>query len=192
MGNGGMMENSFWVYLLYLAFAIVLFAGIFTLIIIKIRNRGKGKVSRKSIRCGNISMLFDKSGNVVIIPDVKDKFGAGRALDTPAFLDVPYNAAKLGQAVLCSMKLCESGTPGSDGELMSRLGFIGWKEFSEGRRNISVHYHDGYGIVFNTTKRKDDGAYQFNHPGFEKVMSADATDKELGEMILTLLPRCKA
>lgn len=58
-------------------------------------------------------------------------------------------------------------------------------------QNYSAYFDEKQGVVFNTTRRKDDGAYQFNHPGPEMVKVPDINDREIGDTLLALLPRCK-
>lgn len=185
------MNGDFNIYLSYIIMISCFLAGVLALIILKMRKRSVPKVKKSFILAGSISAFFDKEGNVTIIAYVKDKFGVGRATGYPLCLKYPYNAEKLGQLLRQSMKLCETGVPCSDIELMTNLGFNGWKEFTEGKRNISVHYQGGYGVVFNTTIRKSDGSYQFNNSGLENISRNDVTDKELGQTLLNLLPRCR-
>jgi hypothetical protein len=137
-----------------------------------------------------VSAFFDKEGNATVISYVKDKYGMGRATGVPLFLKSPYPEEKLGQIIRAAMKNCENGAACPDNELMSHLNFKGWKQFSEGRKNISIHYQEGKGIVFNTTRRKADGAYHFNYMG-EKRIENDVTDRELGKVTLELLQFCR-
>jgi len=185
------MNRDFTVYLFYIVLAVCLIIGLLVFIILKIKEHIAEQKKPEPIKCGNISVLFDQDMNVTIIPYAKDKYGRGKAVGGPQFLAQPYKPEALGRIVRYSMKLCEGGVTCTDNELMSRLSFKGWKEFSEGKRNISVHYQEKHGIVFNTTRRRDDGAYQFNYNGFEKIVNADARDGELGEILMLLLRRCR-
>ncbi|MCX7923801.1 MAG: hypothetical protein N3B21_17590 [Clostridia bacterium] len=185
------MEGNFYKYLFYIGVILFSLLGVLWLILRKVKGRARAKQSSQAIDSGSVSILFDKDENVTIIPYSKDKFGVGRAVGSPQFLNKPYNKENLGAIVKHSMNLSRNNIPCTDSELMSGLKSTGWKEFSYGKRNISIHYHEGYGIVFNTTRRNVDGAYQFNYHGFERIAPADVKNKELGEIILELLQRCR-
>lgn len=151
-----------------------------------------GKNSKvEPIKCGNISIMFDREMNVYIIPYVKDLSGMGKPADKPKKISNPYSKELLGNEIRKGMKACEKNIPCSDAEFMRSLGARGWKEFSEGKRSISIHYRESYGVIFNTTRRRVDGSYQFNKFGFEEVIRNDVSDKEIGETVLKLLQRCK-
>ena len=148
-------------------------------------------VNNEPIKYGNISVLFDRDKNVVIIPYVKDLSGMGKATDKPTILNYPYSKEELGATVRLNMKKCQKGVPISDSQFVNYLGSKGWKEFSEGKRNISIHYKEGYGVIFNTTRRRIDGSYQFNKFGYEKIVDNNINNNDLGNVIIELLPRCK-
>lgn len=186
------MGNDFSVYLVYIILIGGALLALMFLILKKIKNGSHSVAKAETIQNGNIGVFFDKDENVIIIPYAKDKYGVGRAVASPVLLNKPYNMEKLGLTIRCSMKLCENSEICSDNDLMAVLKFPGWKEFSEGKRNISVHYHEGYGVVFNTTRRRVDGSYQFNFFGFEHVVQSDIANKQLGEEVLSLLSRCRA
>lgn len=185
------MSTDFSGYLYNMILIACFLAFIIMLIVLKIKKRTRSIGKLNSIMAGSVSAFFDREGNVTIIAYIKDKFGVGRATGNPLYLNYPYTAGKLGELLRQSMKLCEGGVPCSDNDLMSNLGYKGWKEFTEGRRNISVHYQVGYGIVFNTTIRKPEGSYQFNNSSFENILKHDVEDKELGQNLINLLPRCR-
>ena len=189
-----MMDDNFIKYMLFIALISGCLVGGLILIILKLkkRNTKTSKVKYDEINGGSVSAFFDKGNNITIIPYVKDKFGVGRATTNSLPLGYPYTPEKLGQALRASMNSCISGIPSTDKELMASLKYNSWNEFSQGKRNISVHFQDGYGIVFNTTIRRYDGSYQFNYTGFDRIAKSDATNKELGEMLLNLLPRCRS
>ena len=185
------MGGTFSAYLIYIAL-IICFLAICA--ILPARNRkkkDKKNLRHEPVCCGNVSVFFDDDGNVTIIPYVKNKYGIGKAIANPAFLSHPYKAETLGKLVRASMKLCENGSAGTDEELMSKLNYRNWKEFSEGKRNISVHYDEKFGVVMNSTGRAADGSFQFNSPTYEKVLNGSASDKEIGEALIALLPRCR-
>lgn len=180
-------------YLLYLIFIPV--ASLLLLLAVFLRTRRREKQHRQKVQMpisgGNVSVFFGRDNHVVAIPYVKDKFGVGRAVIEVQFLRAPYKAETLGHMVRYALSLCKNGVPSRPDELMSRLGFNDWKEFSLGKRNISVHYIHGIGVVMNTTRRRRDGAYEFNDAGNERILSAETSDRELGQAILELLPRCR-
>jgi len=103
----------------------------------------------------------------------------------------PYSAERLGKAVRKAMNGCLTGTPCNNAELMAILEFNDWKDFSKGKRNISVHYNEQHGVVFNTTRRKADGSYHFNSLGLECTLPPDTRDRELGDALIGLLKRCR-
>jgi len=186
------MDNVFSIAL----FILILAAGIFLLMLFgfifsRLRSQNSSGEHSEPIRGGNISIFFDKNKNVVIIPYAKDKFGRGKAVENPIFLQYPYSADKLGKAVRLSMKLCESSLVRSSSELMSLLGVSDWQVFSEGRKNISIHYQEKYGIVFNTTRRMPDGAYHFNSQRHDRALPGNVSDRVLGDTLLALLPMCR-
>ena len=185
------MGGDYSAYLKY----IVLFACILAAVwffAARARRAKTGAIEKcAAIGSGSVSVLIDAAGDVTVIPYVKDKYGRGRALPAPVFLKRPYTPDLLGHNVRMAMKLCESGVPGTDGELMSKLGTMEWREFSRNKRNISIYCNPKHGLVFNTTRRKADGSYRFNYAGFERVLGFDAGDLELGRTILELLPRCR-
>lgn len=185
------MQSDYKTYLIYIFILIVVFFIIVLIIKSRAKKKNKKKNTIKAIDSGTIGVFFDKGKNVTIIPYVKDKYGMGRATGELIFLFFPYNDIKLGQAVRQGMILSARGKPGKDEDLMPKLGARSWKEFSEGKRNISVHFKEGHGIVFNTTRRIIDGSYQFNHFGFEKTTDNDITDEDLGFLMLQLLGRCR-
>jgi hypothetical protein len=185
------MLNDFGGYLFFLILLACILLGVLVFIIRKIVKHKRSITKPDPIQCGNLTVLFDMELNAVMIPYVKDKYGMGKATDSPKFLKYPYSKEQLGSTLRLCMKVCQNGTPCTNAELMTNLGFRNWKDFSEGKRNISVHYKEEHGIIFNTTRRNVDGAYQFNQFGFEKVINNNATDKEIGEVVFGLLPRCR-
>lgn len=140
---------------------------------------------------GSISVFFDRTGNVTIIPYVKDRFGTGRATSGVVFLKNSCSASKLGSAIRSSMESCRGAEPCTNRELLEKLKTRDWVAFSADKRNISIYYKDHYGIVFNTTTRKAEGVYEFNHNGAEKSLPPDTGDKVLGDTVLKLLKKCR-
>jgi hypothetical protein len=185
------MQSDYKTYLIYIFIILIIFLSIVLIVKSHLKKRKKRDIKLPVISSGNIGVFFNKEKDVTIIPYVKDKYGMGRATGELVSLNFPYNETKLGQAVRKAMALSACGKPGKDEELMNKLGSRNWKEFSEGKRNISVHFKDGHGIVFNTTRRIFDGSYQFNHFGFEKTINSEISDKNLGILLIQLLQRCR-
>lgn len=129
---------------------------------------------------------------MTVIAYAKDKYGIGRALENPQCLNAPYSPEKLGETIRSSMALYKKGLPCNSGELMKKLDFKDWKDFSKNRRSISIYYKQGVGIVFNTTTRTSDGAYRFNMNTYDITLPETVENKDLGNMILRLLARCRA
>lgn len=180
-----------------LVYLLIIFATAFTVIflplyvIMKIRKKSATATKPQNIECGNVSVFFDRVQNVVIIPYAKDKYGVGRALKSLEIINAPYTAPRLGNALRTAMNSCISAPKCDNSELMRILGSTGWKEFSKDKRSISVNLKENIGIVFNTTTRMPDGAYAFNNSGNELVKEPSASDRELGETLLSLLQKCR-
>lgn len=183
------MDREYLNYLIGIVLIIAFFIGIFVVTMGK--HRKKRKSGCTSINCGSVSVYFDNEDNVIIIPYVKDRFGVGRATSGVSILRKGLKPGKLGQLLRASMLYCRNAEFCTDKELMSRLGYQNWRDFSEGKRSIAVHFREGTGLVFNTTSRKKDGAYDFNSAGNELVMPPDSDDISLGRALLYLLPRCR-
>ena len=184
------MKNMLLFYLIVGAAIVVLLVLTVVLLILKKRKKKK-KTAVPGINYGNVSVFFDENNNAFVIPYSKDKHGVGRAVGRPMFLKAPYNPLVLGQTVRSSMSLCKKRKAYPDTKLMSSLKCKDWSEFSFKKRNISIYYKDRLGLVFNTTKRTQDGTYSLNFRGYEKVLSKEAGDIELGIVIMNLLERCK-
>ena len=161
-------------------------------VILHSRSRRAGKAKKLSaVIGGNISLFFDRVGNATLIPYVKDKYGNGKATSNVDTVRVPYPPDRLGYTVKKSLNGCKNGIPCTNKELLDILGVDDWKQFSEGKRNISVYFREGYGLVFNTTTGMQDGAYRFNINGAEKSIPADIEDAVLGNTLLQLLGNCR-
>lgn len=183
-------------YAKYLLMMIVIVPGaavIFAMLRFRMKRRStRPDVSCKPVEAGNISIFFDKQGNATIIPYVADLFGDGKATTDIMILHQPYKPANLGAAIRNSLASCRSSKPTGSAQLMEKLQFRGWKEFSEGKKNLSIYYKDGAGIVFNTTVRTSVGAYIFNSRGMEHFLPADATNEVIGSTSIELLKRCRS
>lgn len=185
------MNDDYGSYLVVIILLILVIAACFILAFYSRRKRpGRGK-KPLGVDGGNISVFFDRAGNAILIPYVKDKYGSGRATSRVATVKTPYPPEKLGYAVKTSLNGCKNGAPCTNRQLLDILEADDWMQFSEGKRNISVYFREGYGLVFNTTVRKPDGAYQFNVNGIEKAAPADVADEALGNLLLQLLVKCR-
>jgi hypothetical protein len=178
--------------------AILIVALVFSLLailvfifkFIRFKSRNEGKKKREIITGGSISLFFDIL-NVTVICYSLDKLGVGRAAGKPQYLKAPYKPERLGALVRYSLQLCKKPSAASDSELLKTLGQANWKSFTEGRKNISVFFRGGTGVVLNSTSRGADGSYQLNKRGYEMVLESDVSDIELGESLLSILRRCR-
>ncbi|RCX16589.1 hypothetical protein DFR58_11085 [Anaerobacterium chartisolvens] len=188
------MRGNYSIYLFYLGILVVVFIFIGLLLRLKKKSYEKNNANFSSNpeNFGNVSVFFDRHNNVTVISYVKDMCGMGRATGSPMFLNMPYNSCILGQSVRAAMRKCEGGVPCSDTKLMANLGFKGWREFSDGKRSISVKYCKSTGIVLNATRRSEDGTYQMNYAVPGRVIPGICTDGELGEAIKKLIEKCTA
>ncbi len=179
-------------YIVYIAIIVILMGiSIFLIKKGKSKNPGDGENNNKPIECGYISVFFDATRNITIIPYVKNKLGVGKAISEPRMLQSPYEANALGRLVRASMEACSNAFPGTDEELMGRLGFLKWVDFSADKKNISIHYDEKYGIVMNTTIRLKDGSYQFLTRGADMILDKHASNGEIGEALMSLMPKCR-
>jgi hypothetical protein len=186
------MSGGFSSYLYYVVFISVAIPALLILIAVKKRKGVKRRKLPLSVDRGSAGVFFDEGRNVTVIPYATDKFGVGRATSDIFRLKSPYRAEILGRSVKTGMLSSGEGTPCEDRELISALGARDWKEFSSGKRSISVHYLKGCGIVINTTRRKPDGSYDINRPQYGRNVPGDIDDEELGKALLSLLPFCRS
>lgn len=66
------------------------------------------KINRP-VLTGNISIFFDRLGNVTIIPYVPDLFGSGKATTDVTFLMQPFKPEMLGGSIRNSLASCHKG-----------------------------------------------------------------------------------
>jgi hypothetical protein len=187
------MLKDYPMYIFYIFVIVVLLAIVF--IILRHRKSSSQNTEsdlKNTITSGHVSVFFDSGKNVTIIPYKKDKYGVGRAIRDVCTLALPYNWEELGKQLRISLLSCEGGEICTNQELLMLLKSQNWKDFSLGKRNISIHYNTKRGLIFNTTIRLDDGTYRFNSKGYQKVSDSGISDKELGEITLSLLPRCRS
>ncbi len=181
----------FSIYLLYLLLIIGFFIILFYIISAKLNKNKETKNDNKKVEGGSTSIFFDKDENAIFLPYANDIRGVGRAVDGPVFIKSKADEQILGQALRKVMEMSMANKPLSNQDLMDRLKYKGWKEFSSGKRNVSVHFKMNKGLIFNSTIRRSDGAYKFNNAGYEKILADDASDSEMGKTILIILKRCR-
>lgn len=189
------MNGDYVKYLLLMLLIITVASAISIMLLFRARKQRLQKTKTGSsimpVNGGNISIFFDKQGNATIIPYVADLFGSGKATSDIIILNLPYKPGNLGAVIKNAMISCRKGKPINSAELMEMLQARGWKEFSEGKRNLSVYYKDNKGIVFNTTVRTAEGAYVFNTRGAEFILPANADNEIIGSTSIELLKRCR-
>ncbi len=178
-------------YLFVIVFLIIAIPSVLTVLFFRKRRRQEKYRKPETVKGGNLSVFFDKSGNATLIPYVKDTVGSGKATSRVAVLKTPYTPQKLGLSVKKSLNGCIGSTSCSDTELLAVLGANDWSEFSWNKRNISVYFREGYGLIFNSTTRNADGVFQFNTRGIEKTVPAGIEDAALGNTLLQLLVKCR-
>jgi len=185
------MNGDYENYLYIILFLIIAIPACLFLIFINKRRRRSKTIMPLSVNGGSISIFFDKTGNVTVIPYVKDKYGSGKATLNVVTVRMPYPPENLGYTVKKSLNGCKNSTPCTNSELLDKLGAMDWKQFSSDKRNISLYFREGYGLVFNTTSRQPDGAYRFNTNSADLTMPADIEDAVLGSTLLQLLGKCR-
>jgi len=170
-----------------LAGCIVCIAALFIYIKLKKNSRqitGEKEIYR--ITGGNVSVFMDKKGNVDIIPFCLDKLKRGKASEYPLSLKSPFTSSELGASVRKGLSLSLSGKRLESEELMKSLGFYAWKDYSAGKKSVSVICNEGE-IVLNSTVRHTDGTYTFRIKGYEKKLPGNLSDELLGKGILELM-----
>jgi hypothetical protein len=170
-----------------LAGFIICIAALFIYVRIK-SNRKKNFDDRgiPHIADGNASVFIDKKGDVDIIPFSLDKFKRGKASEYPLFLKSPFTAAELGASVRKGLLLSSSGKRLESEDLMKALGFYTWKDYSTGKKSVSVICNNGE-IALNSTIRHTDGSYSFRFGGYEKKLPKNPSDELLGKEVLELI-----
>lgn len=184
------MDKGFLIYVIYIGLLIVLLMAVFLFVNIR-KRKDSSPPFKDKIEGGSISVFFDNSNNVTVIAYAKDKYGVGRAVENPQYLKAPYTTEKLGEIIRRSMALCKNGVTCNSSEIMEKLDYKDWKDFSKNRRSISIYYKRGVGVVFNTTTRRSDGAYRFNMNTYDMALAEDRGNRELGNITLELLARCR-
>jgi hypothetical protein len=170
-----------------LAGCIICIAALFIYIKLK-PNSSKNFNDRGNfhIADGNVSVFMDKKGNIDVIPFSLDKLKRGKASEYPLFLKSPFTAAELGASVRRGLLLSSSGKRLESEELMKTLGFYAWKDYSAGKKSVSVICNNGE-IALNSTIRHTNGTYSFRIKGYEKKLPENPSDELLGKEVLALM-----
>lgn len=137
---------------------------------------------------GNVSIFMDGSGNIDVIPFCLDKFKQGKASDYPLSLKKPYTPDNVGELIRKGLELSENKRSLTSRELMESLGFYDWKDYSKGKRSVSVTCTKQEAAL-NSTIRRNDGSYSFRARGFEKVLPVEISNRELGSEVLKMMDR---
>ena len=150
------------------------------------RSKGLPENPPEPIPSGNVSIFMDIKGNMHIIPFAMDKLKNGRASEYPVTLTVPYSPEEAGIAVKKGLGLADTGKSLSSEDLMKNLGYYDWKDYSKGKKSVSVTCKNSE-VVMNSTIRRPDGSFVFRIQGYERVLPDRVADKELGEAVLELM-----
>ncbi|HEY8500024.1 MAG TPA: hypothetical protein VIL89_05350 [Clostridia bacterium] len=170
-----------------LAGCIICIAALF--IYIKLKPNSKQNFNDREnfhIADGNASVFMDKKGNIDIIPFSLDNLKRGKASEYPLSLKSPFSVTELGAYVRKGLLLSSGGKRLESEELMKTLGFYTWKDYSAGKKSVSVICSDGK-VVLNSTVRHTDGTYSFRIKGYEKKLPGNLSDELLGKEVLELM-----
>ncbi len=135
---------------------------------------------------GNVSVFMDDKGRMDIIPFSMDRLKGGRACEYPITVNVAVSPQEVGSAIRRGLLLCASGKSLTSEELMKSLNFYDWKDYSRGKKSVSVTCRDGE-VVFNSTLRRPDGSFIFRVRGYERVLPETLSDAELGDTVMELM-----
>lgn len=155
-------------------------------IAVKITTRKRCTVEQVTLSHGNVSVFMDNRGKIDVIPFNLDRFKRGKASDYPLMLMKPYSPESVGALIRRGLVLSGNEKSLTDKDLMEALGFYDWKEYSKGRKSVSVTCRKQE-VALNSTIHRSDGAYSFRVRGFEKVLPADLSNHELGYEALKMM-----
>lgn len=165
----------------------VLIVIIFIIVNIKDnKNRKTNQIMQAPLTDGNVSVFMDNNGKIDVIPFNFNKLKQGRASDFPLTIMKPYTQDDVGALIREGLKLSGSEKSLSSKVLMEALGFFDWKDYSKGRKSVSLTCKKQE-IAFNSTIRRSDGSYAFRVRGFEKVLPAKLSNYELGNEVLNMI-----
>jgi len=169
-------------------------AGLFVLIffifyIVKIRDNKNSRpyqIEQESLTNGNVSIFMDNSGKIDVIPFNFNKLKQGRASDFPLTIRKPYTKDKVGALIREGLKLSSNEKSLSSKQLMETLGFFDWKDYSKGKKSVSLTCRKQE-VALNSTIRRSDGSYAFRVRGFEKVLPDKLSNDELCNEVLNMI-----
>lgn len=169
----------------------IIAAAIIVILLVVVRvTTGRGQVNeddeQEPLPPGNVSVFIDDKGRMDIIPFSMDRLKGGRACEYPLSLDAAASPREIGSAIRKGLLLCASGKSLTSEELMKSLGFYDWKDYSRGKRSVSVTCRDGE-VIFNSTLRRPDGSFVFRVRGYERVLPEKLSDSELGGAVADLM-----
>ena len=150
------------------------------------RNSKAHQIEQAPLPEGNVSIFMDSSGKIDVIPFNFNKLKQGRASDFPLTIMKPYTQDDVGALIREGLKLSESEKSLSSKVLMEALGFFDWKDYSKGRKSVSLTCRKQE-VAFNSTIRHSDGSYAFRVRGFEKILPAKLSNYELGDEVLNMI-----
>jgi len=157
-------------------------------IAVKISAGKRCKEEKLRLPNGNVSIFMDGNGRIDVIPFSLDKCKQGKASDYPLSLSKPYTPDRVGELIRKGLLLSESNKNLTSRELMESLGFYDWKDYSRGKKSVSVMCTEQE-VALNSTIRRNDGSYAFRVRGFEKVLPVDISNNELGCEVLKMMER---
>ena len=166
--------------LILLIYAVIIIAGA------RKRDTDEREDGLHEVSGGNVSVFMDRSGNIDVIPFSLNRLKRGRASDYPLTLRTPFSSSKLGMIIRKGLLLSVDGKELASEDLMKSLGFYDWKEYSRGKKSVSVTFRRE-GVVLNSTIHHSDGSYAFRVRGFEKILPARLYDTVLGDAVLELM-----
>lgn len=157
-----------------------------TVKLISNREKGREDSAENLVPDGNVSCFMDEKGKVHIIPFAPDQYRRGKASGLPLTLEVPFTRSEFGGIIRKGLFMSCSGKSIESPELMKCLGFYDWKDYSEGKKSVSVSCR-GQEVILNSTIRRSDGSYVFRVPGYEKTLPQKLSDQALGDAVMELM-----
>lgn len=135
---------------------------------------------------GNVSCFMDQKGEIHIIPFAVDHFKRGKASGFPLIIKAPAARSEFGEMIRKGLSVSASGKSIESPELMKSLGFYDWKDYSKGKKSVSVTCREQE-IILNSTIRRSDGSYVFRVPGYEKTLPRKLSNQALGDAVMELM-----
>ncbi len=150
------------------------------------REKSRGDNAENLVPHGNVSCFMDEKGKVHIIPFATDQYRRGKASGFPLTLEVPFTRSEFGEMIRKGLFMSGSGKSIESPELMKCLGFYDWRDYSEGKKSVSVSCREQE-VILNSTIRRSDGSYVFRVPGYEKTLPRKLSDQALGDAVMELM-----